>query len=243
MAIPHTAMLLAAGLGKRMQPITDTLPKPLVKVAGKSLIDWALDALDVAGVKRAVVNVHYLADQMETHLKARQSPGITISDERAELLDSAGGIVNALPLIGPDAFYILNADTFWIEGSKPNLVQLAEAWDASTMDILLMIARIDQATGHEGRGDFTMAADGTLARYREDNGSPYIYAGAAIVHPQLFAGKPAVRASLNRYFDEAISTGRLYGMPMEGYWLTVGTPAAIGAAEAAILRLGQGNHG
>jgi MurNAc alpha-1-phosphate uridylyltransferase len=243
MALPKTAMLLAAGLGKRMRPITDTTPKPLVKVAGKSLIDWALDALDAADVGRAVVNVHYLADQIESHLASRQAPVITVSDERAELLDSAGGIINALPLIGKDAFYILNADTFWIDGPRSNLVRLAEAWDASKMDILLMIARMDQATGYEGRGDFIVAADGALQRFREGDASPYIYAGAAIVHPQLFAGKPVARASLNRYFDEAIGAGRLYGMPMQGHWLTVGTPEAIGEAEAAIASLGQETHG
>ncbi|MBA8877819.1 nucleotidyltransferase family protein [Phyllobacterium myrsinacearum] len=243
MTIPDTAMLLAAGLGKRMRPITDTIPKPLVKVAGKSLIDWAFDALDAAGVERVVVNVHYLADQMDSHLGLRQTPAITVSDERAELLDSAGGIIKALPLIGKDAFYILNADTFWIDGPRPNLVRLAEAWDASKMDILLMVARMDQATGYEGCGDFTVAGDGRLQRFGEGDASPYIYAGAAIVHPQLFEGKPVVRASLNRYFDEAISAGRLYGMPMQGHWLTVGTPEAIGEAEAAIARLGQETHG
>ncbi|SDO59936.1 nucleotidyltransferase family protein [Phyllobacterium sp. OV277] len=243
MAIPDTAMILAAGLGKRMRPITDTIPKPLVKVAGKSLIDWGLDSLAAAGVGRTVVNVHYLADQVESHLKLRRTPAITVSDERTELLDSAGGIINALSLIGSEAFYILNADTFWIEGSRPNLVRLAEAWDASKMDILLMIARMDQATGYEGHGDFTVAADGTLQRFRTDDASPYIYAGAAITHPRLFAGKTAARSSLNRYFDEAISAGRLYGMPMQGHWLTVGTPEAIGEAEAAIAGLGQESHG
>lgn len=243
MTTPDTAIVLAAGLGKRLRPITDTIPKPLVKVVGKSLIDWAFDALDTAGIARAVVNVHYLADQMEQHLGSRRSPAITISDERDELLDSAGGIIKALPLIGKKPFYILNADTFWIDGSRPNLVRLAEAWDASKMDILVMVARMDQATGYEGRGDFTVAADGRLQRFREGDASPYIYAGAAITHPHLFEGKPVAAASLNRYFDEAISAGRLFGMPMQGHWLTVGTPEAIGEAEAVIARLGQETHG
>ncbi|PRD53101.1 nucleotidyltransferase family protein [Phyllobacterium myrsinacearum] len=243
MTIPGTAIVLAAGLGKRLRPITDTIPKPLVKVAGKSLIDWSFDALNAAGVARAVVNVHYLADQMEQHLASRRSPVIAISDERAELLDSAGGIVKALPLIGRDAFYILNADTFWIDGPRPNLVRLAEAWDASKMDILVMVARMDQATGYEGRGDFTLDAEGRLQRFHEGDASPYIYAGAAITHPRLFDGKPVARASLNRYFDEAIGAGRLFGMPMQGHWLTVGTPEAIGEAEAVIARLGQETHG
>ena len=239
--IPRTAMVLAAGLGKRMAPITDTMPKPLVKVAGKPLIDWGLDALAGAGVNRAVVNVHYLAGQLEAHLAGRTSPAIEISDERELLLDSAGGIIWALPQLGSGPFYVLNADTFWTDVGKPNLVLLAEGWDDANMDILLMIAHMEQAVGREGGGDFTMSATGQLRRLKPGETSPYIYAGAAIIQPRIFAGAPFGKVSLNRYFDEAIAADRLFGRPMEGMWLTVGTPGAIAEADAAIAK--QGIHG
>ncbi len=190
MTSPRTAMVLAAGLGKRMAPITDTMPKPLVKVAGKRLIDWGLDALENAGVERAIVNTHYLADQLDMHLATRKTPAILVSDERKELLDSAGGIINALPQIGSDPFFVINADTFWIDGGRPNLVLLAEGWDDARMDILLMIAAKGQATGYDGRGDFNISAEGRLRRLEAGETSPYIYAGAAIMHPRIFAGAP-----------------------------------------------------
>jgi N-acetyl-alpha-D-muramate 1-phosphate uridylyltransferase len=243
MAKPRTAMVLAAGLGKRMAPITNTIPKPLVKVAGKALIDWGLDALKSVGVERAIVNTHYLADQLDAHLAKRKVPAIIVSDERQELLDSAGGIVKALPQIGSGPFYVLNADTFWVDGARPNLVLLAEGWDDVRMDILLMIATKDQATGYDGRGDFHLSPEGGLRRLGGGETSPYIYAGAAIIHPRIFAGSPAGKASLNRYFDEAIAADRLYGQRMDGLWLTVGTPAAIGEAEAAIANAGHEVHG
>jgi len=233
-SIPQSAMVLAAGLGKRMRPITDTIPKPLVSVAGKPLIDWSLDALVEAGVPLAVVNVHHLADKMEAHLKRRAAPRIVISDERTELLDSAGGIVRALPHLGSEPFFILNADTFWIDGATSNLRRLAASFDESRMDILLMLAAPGQATGHTGRGDFIMDGEGRLARFSDGAGAPFIYAGAAIVHPRIFAGASGGPESLNRYFDRAIADGRLYGMRMDGQWLTVGTPDAIGEAEAVL---------
>ncbi|SDP36321.1 MurNAc alpha-1-phosphate uridylyltransferase [Phyllobacterium sp. YR620] len=234
MKSPRTAMVLAAGLGTRMAPLTLTTPKPLIKVAGKPLLDWGLDALRAADVERAIVNVHYLADQIEQHVAGYRLPSIIVSDERAELLDSAGGIVNALDQIGNDPFYVINADTFWIDGARPNLVLLAEGWDDDRMDILLMIANKNQATGYDGRGDFHMDKQGRLSRLGKDETSPYIYAGAAIIHPRIFAGEAQGKASLNRYFDAAIAADRLYGVQMDGLWLTVGTPAAIGEAEAAI---------
>lgn len=232
---PKTAMVLAAGLGKRMRPITDTLPKPLVTVAGKSLLDWGLDALAAAGVEKAVVNVHYLPDQIVAHVAARGVPRVVVSDERDGLLDSAGGIVKALPLIGGEPFYVLNADTFWIDAGEPNLVRLALAWDAARMDILLMLSALETATGHSGGTDFLLAADGRLARAHGDPAG-VIYAGAAIVNPRIFADAPAGPLSLNRYFDTAIAAGRLYGMVMRGRWITVGTPDAIAPAEAAAAR-------
>jgi N-acetyl-alpha-D-muramate 1-phosphate uridylyltransferase len=238
---PSTAMVLAAGLGKRLAPITDTTPKPLVNVAGKPLIDWGLDALSAAGVSRAIVNVHHLADQLERHLAKRRLPEIAISDERGELLESAGGIIKALDHIGADPFYVLNSDTFWVDEGQSNLVLLANEWDDERMDILLMLATKDHATGYDGRGDFHIGADGTLRRLDVGETSPWIYAGAAIVHPRVFADAPQGKASLNRYFDKAIATGRLFGMPMRGQWVTVGTPDAIGMAEEAVAR--YGTHG
>lgn len=230
---PTAAMMLAAGLGKRMRPITSTVPKPLVEVRGKALIDYGLDALQRSGVRRVVVNVHYLADLLQAHLRRRRDLDIGISDEREALLDSGGGIVKALPLLGPDPFYVLNADTFWIDGYRDNLDLMAEIWDADRMDMLLLIADMRQATGYEGRGDFVMDAEGRLARVAERDMSPFIYAGALILKPSLFAGMAAEPFSLNRLFDTAIEAGRLFGVRLDGLWITVGTPGAIAEAEAA----------
>ena len=230
-----SAMILAAGLGTRMRPITDTIPKPLVEVAGKPLIAYGLEALDRLGVSSVVVNVHYLAPMLVDYLAARPGAGILISDETSELLDSGGGIVKALPMLGSDPFLVLNADTFWIEdpdAGNDNLSQMRNRFDPESMDILLMTARSDQATGHTGSGDFTMDTDGRLHRYR-GAGEPVIYAGAIILHPRIFEGISERKFSLNRCFDQAASAGRLFGASMQGHWLTVGTPEAIGEAEAA----------
>jgi MurNAc alpha-1-phosphate uridylyltransferase len=233
--VPKVAMVLAAGLGKRMRPITDTIPKPLVSVAGRTLLDRGLDSLAGAGVEKAVVNVHHFPQQIAAHVATRKMPRIVISDESAGLLDSAGGIVKALPELGPDPFYILNADTFWIDRGQPNLLRLALAWDAGKMDILLMLADLNSATGHTGGTDFLVAGGGAL---RRSGGDPagLIYAGAAIVHPRIFAAAPQGPLSLNRYFDAAIARGRLFGVRMDGRWITVGTPDAIPLAEAAVAR-------
>jgi len=232
---PKVAMVLAAGLGKRMRPITDTLPKPLVEIAGRTLLDRGLDSLVEAGVEHAIVNVHYLPDQIEAHLAARERPRISISDERAGLLDSAGGIVKALPELGAAPFYILNADTFWVDRKGSNLERLALAWDDGSMDILLMLCAIENATGHSGGTDFLLSEDGRLARAAGDPAGA-VYAGAAIVHPRIFSGATAAPHSLNRYFDSATAAGRLFGMMLDGDWITVGTPEAIPQAEAAVAR-------
>jgi len=238
--VPRTAMVLAAGLGKRMRPITDTMPKPLVKVAGRTLLDRGLDSLAEAGVAKAVVNVHYFPEQIVAHVASRSAPQIVISDESDGLLDSAGGIVKALPEFGDEPFYILNADTFWIDeagsmGGQPNLERLALAWDAAKMDILLMLADLESATGHSGSTDFTIASDGALRRAKGDPAG-LVYAGAAIIDPAIFADAPKGPLSLNRYFDDAIARARLFGMRMRGSWITVGTPDAIPLAEAAVER-------
>lgn len=233
-------MVLAAGLGTRMRPITETMPKPLVTVAGAPLIDYAFAALKAAGVGRAVVNVHYRAGQMRQHLSGMSDLAITISDETEGLLDSGGGIVKALPLLGDGAFFILNADTFWVEdpdAPQTNLEALAAAFDPARMDFLLMVASMEQATGHEGRGDFALLREGQLVRYDGVAADPVIYAGAIVCTARAFEGAPDGPFSLNRLFDKAIAAGRLYGFLMRGHWLTVGTPDAIGRAEAVIAGL------
>jgi MurNAc alpha-1-phosphate uridylyltransferase len=228
------AMVLAAGLGTRMRPLTDTLPKPLVQVAGKALIDYALDRLADAGVETAVVNVHHMADQIENHVKARTRPKIEISDERAELLDTGGGVVKALRRLGERPFFHMNSDTLWIEGVTPNLVRLGAQFDPAEMDILLLLASTTASIGYEGRGDFAMAPDGKLRRRVEREVTPFIYAGAAVLNPAQFADAPQGKFSLNRMFDRAIERGRMHGMRLEGTWMHVGTPTAITAAEQAI---------
>jgi MurNAc alpha-1-phosphate uridylyltransferase len=233
--VPRCAMVLAAGLGVRMRPLTNRLPKPLVTVAGKSLIDHVLDRLADAGVETAVVNVHHLASQIERHLAAWPAPRITISDERGQLLDTGGGVVKALPLLGGAPFFHLNADTIWIDGVKPNLVCLAEMFDPGRMDALLLLAATSTSVGYSGRGDFTMAPDGRLIRRPEREVAPFVYAGVAILNPALFSTAPPGAFSLNLLFDRAIEAGRLYGLRLEGVWMHVGTPEAIAAAEAAIL--------
>jgi MurNAc alpha-1-phosphate uridylyltransferase len=232
---PDTAMVLAAGLGIRMRPITATKPKPLIEIAGKPLLDWGLDSLAEVGVTKAVVNVHYLPEQIVAHAAMRQRPRVVISDESAALLDSAGGIVKALPELGSRPFYIVNADTFWIDAAEPSLARLASAWNPAKMDMLLLLADIASATGHSGGTDFLVAPDGRLARAGGDP-SGLIYAGAAIVDPRIFAGAAIEKQSLNLYFDRAIASGRLFGLAMSGSWITVGTPDAIAPAEAAVAR-------
>ncbi len=233
-APPKTAMVLAAGLGKRMRPLTATTPKPLIEVAGRSLINRNIDRLANDGVETVVVNVHYLADLVEVHVRHWQEPRIVISDERRQLLETGGGIAKALPLLGNDPFYLLNSDSFWIEGAKSNLGRLADTWDDERMDGLLLLASTVVSTGYDGDGDFTMGPDGVLERRAERTVAPFVYSGAAILHPRLFKDVPEGPFSLNVLFDRALEEGRLFGIRMEGVWLHVGTPRAIRDAEAAI---------
>lgn len=228
-------MILAAGLGKRMRPLTATTPKPLIEVNGQALIDHGMDRLEAAGVKSCVVNVHYLADLVEVHVRRRKNMDVVVSDERDLLLDTGGGIKKALPLLGDDPFFQLNADTcYWIEGVKPNLEHMIDAWDADRMDALLLIAETVKSIGYAGRGDFDMARDGSLTRRPEKGVTPFAYAGAAILHPRLFDNAPEGPFSMNTLFDQAIENGRLFGVQMEGLWLHIGTPEAIRAAEYAV---------
>ncbi len=233
---PRTAMVLAAGLGTRMRPLTDKIPKPLVTVGGKPLLDRVLDRLAAAGVETAVVNVHHLADRIENHLAGRRDPKIVISDERGMLLNTGGGVVKALPRLGPAPFFLLNSDTIWIDGVRPNLVRLAEAFDESRMDALLLVAAAaGSSIGYSGPGDFVMATDGRLRRRAEQEVVPFVYAGIAVVNPALFADPPEGAFSLNALLNRAIARGRLCGLRLEGVWMHVGTPEAVAAAEAALV--------
>ena len=231
---PRSAMVLAAGLGTRMRPLTDTMPKPLVVVAGRALIDHVLDRLAEANVERAVVNVHHFAEQLQRHLKKRARPKIVISDERGLLLGTGGGVVKALPELGDAPFFHINSDTLWIDGVTPNLARLAAGFDPASMDALLLLAPTTNSIGYSGRGDFTMAADGRLQKRDERAVAPFVYAGAAILSPSLFADAPAGEFPLTRLFERAALAGRLFGLRLEGLWMHVGTPDAIAAAEAAI---------
>lgn len=231
---PRRAMILAAGIGKRMRPLTATVPKPLIEVAGRALIDHGLDRLERAGVETAVVNVHYLADLVRAHVRRRKRPEVVISDEREKLLDTGGGVVKALHHFGSEPFYHMNSDSFWIEGARPNLDWLAAGWDDQRMDALLLLAPTVRAIGYSGRGDFRLDPAGRLFRRTEREVVPFAYAGAAILHPRLFEGCPEGPFSLNRLFDKAIEAGRLFGVRMDGLWLHVGTPEAIGEAEMSI---------
>ena len=233
-ARPKTGMILAAGLGTRMRPLSAITPKPLIPVAGRAMIDRALDALVAAEVERTVVNVHYLADLVEVHVKHCKGTDILISDERETLLETGGGITHALPLLGEDPFYLLNSDSFWMEGVSRNLDLLSDHWVDEDMDAMLLLSPTVNAIGYQGSGDFLMDVEGRLSRRPERRISPYVYSGAAIFHPRLFIDAPKGKFSLNILFDRAIERGRLFGLSMDGTWMHVGTPASIGEAERAI---------
>ncbi|HEY0331995.1 MAG TPA: nucleotidyltransferase family protein [Rhodopseudomonas sp.] len=232
---PDRAMILAAGLGLRMRPITDTIPKPLVSVAGKPLLDHVLDRLADAGVAEAVVNVHYLPDQIIDHVAGRKQPRVLISDERDAVRGTGGAVVKALPLLGAAPFYHLNADTMWIDGAQSNLARLAATFDPERMDILLLMAATANSIGYSGSGDYAMAPDGTLRKRKELEVVPFVYAGVAILSPQLFADAPQGEFPLTKIFDRVSEQGRLFGLRLDGVWMHVGTPDAIPVAERAYL--------
>ena len=232
---PTKAMVLAAGLGLRMRPLTDTMPKPLVRVAGRALLDHVLDKLDAAGVTEAIVNVHYLPNQIIAHVASRARPHVIISDERDRVLGTGGGVVKALPLLGPAPFFHVNSDTMWIDGVQSNLTRLAEAFDPARMDILLLMAPTASSIGYGGRGDYAMLPDGALRKRREHQVVPFVYAGAAIMSPDVFADAPDGEFSLTTIFDRANEQERLFGLRLDGTWMHVGTPDAVAAAEEAFL--------
>lgn len=233
----RTAMMLAAGLGTRMRPLTLTRPKPLIEVAGRTLLDRGMDALEQAGVERVVVNKHYLPDQIEAWAQARQRPHITVQDESELILDTGGGVARALPQLGDDPFFVLNSDSFWVDGPVPALERMRKAWDDGQMDCLLLLAARSRSVGFDGPGDFDMDADSRLSR-RSGATAEHVYAGAYLVHPRVFDNAPAGVFSMNVLWNKAIAGGRLFGIEHDGWWLHVGTPDAIALAEHKLAELG-----
>ena len=231
-----TAMVMAAGLGKRMRPLTATQPKPLVRVGGKALIDHSLDGLANAGVAKAVVNVHYLADALEAHLKARKrGPAITISDEREHLLETGGGMVKAAGLL-PDPFFCLNSDNIWLDGPRNVFRELSDRWDADKMDALLLVVPHARAVNYVGKGDFHLDPLGRISRRRTGRIAPFIYTGIQIVSHRLLREAPEGAFSTNVLWERAIAEDRLYGLSHTGVWCEVGEPGAIAPTEALLTR-------
>jgi N-acetyl-alpha-D-muramate 1-phosphate uridylyltransferase len=233
--VPRTAMVMAAGLGKRMRPLTATKPKPLVPVAGKPLIDHALSMLALSGVERAVVNVHYLADAMEAHLaRSKHGLDIAISDERDALLETGGGLIKALPLIDSDPFLQVNSDNLWVNGPINAITLLAERWDDATMDALLLMVPLARAHCHTGGGDFHMDAAGKISRRKPGRIAPFVYTGLQMLSKRLIVDPPSPAFSTNIFWNRAIEAGRAYGVVHQGLWFEVGQPKAIAEAEAIL---------
>ena len=232
-APPRTAMVMAAGIGKRMRPLTATRPKPLVEVAGKALLDHCLGRISDAGVEHAVINVHYLADALEAHIR-RHTHGlkITISDERSQLLETGGGLVHALDLIDCDPFLCVNSDNLWVDGPVGALNLLAERWDEATMDMLLLLVPQARANNHVSRGDFHMDGLGRLVRRKHNRVAPFVFTGLQMIAKRALAGAPSGAFSTNILWDRAIASGRCFGVVHQGLWFDVGTPQAIPVTEA-----------
>lgn len=230
-----TAMLMAAGLGKRMRPLTATRPKPLVKVAGKPLMDHALDRLEAGGIRKVIVNVHYLADTVEAHLRTRKGGmAFAVSDERAKLLETGGGLIHAAPLLGHKPFFCANSDNLWIDGPQETLGMMQRIWNPDRMDALLLLVPLARAHCHTGQGDFHMDASGRLTRRKTAHVAPFVFTGVQIMSPALLRDPPGDVFSTNIFWDRAIEAGRLYGVSHQGLWFDVGTPKAIPVVESMI---------
>lgn len=230
------AMVMAAGLGTRMRPLTATKPKPMVELNGRPLIDYTLDRLASHKIAPIVVNVHYLADMLEQHLKSTPIANVTIADERTELLDTGGGALANLEILGPDRFFILNSDSLWIEDGTDNLAAMLAAWDSDTMDCLMLLAPTDNNLGYSGNGDFNIAADGHLLARASDAKAAFVHTGCCLIHPRIFTGASTGPFSLNLLWDEALASQRLFGLELKGQWLHIGTPEALTAAEEKLNR-------
>jgi N-acetyl-alpha-D-muramate 1-phosphate uridylyltransferase len=231
------AMILAAGLGTRMAPLTAQRPKPLIKLVGKPLIDYAIDRLVQNGISFVVVNVHYMADMLIEHLAKRTDVKIHIIDERDAILDTGGAIAKALPLFEGEPFLTHNSDSLWVEGMGSAIARMRGRWNPDTMDALMLVAPAATAIGYEGRGDFEMDPLGGLKRRGEMSVAPFVWTGVQIVHPRLFDGAPAGRFSINPLWDRAIEKGRLFGVRLDGVWIHVGTPEGLKEAEGFLRDL------
>lgn len=238
-ALPHTAFLLAAGKGTRMRPLTLEVPKPLIEVAGRSMLDRLLDALVAAGVRRAVVNVHWLADQVETHLAARRDIEIVISDERDALLETGGALAKAAPLLGADPVFILNTDAIWGTGGPEPLNALAAGFDPDRMDELLLLADHRRALGFGGPGDFFRTSTGEIAHRGTAETAPWAFAAVRIADPKRFSTQSVEAFSAFRYWTPSLEAGRLYGLVLDDFWLHVGDPDALADAEMWMRCHGQ----
>lgn len=227
------AMVMAAGYGKRMRPLTATQPKPLVKVAGRHLIDHTLDELASAGIAKAVVNVHYLADALEAHVKTRQHPAVAISDEREQLLETGGGMIRAQDRL-PDPFFCLNSDNIWTDGPRNVFAELSRGWDPDEMDALLLMVRHHNARNYRGAGDFYLDPVGRISRRKPGRVAPYIFTGIQLISHRLLRDAPEGKFSTNVLWERAIAEGRLHGLVHTGEWFEVGTPEAIAPTEAAL---------
>lgn len=234
-SVPTTAMVMAAGLGKRMRPLTATRPKPLIEVAGKTLLDHTFDHLRAAGVKRAVVNVHYLADTLKGHLLGVEGLDIAVSDERSQLLETGGGLMKAKPLLGEDPIFVVNSDNYWLDGPIDALSLMAARWNPAEMDVLLLVVPLARANCHKGQGDFHLGADGRIiGRRRPGRLAPFVFIGVQILNPAILVDAPEGPFSTMVFWERAIAAGRAYGVVHQGLWVDVGTPAAIARAEALL---------
>ena len=229
--VPHTAMVLSAGLGTRMRPLTDNCPKPLIEVRGKTLLDRALDPLVEAGVQRAIVNIHYLADQVEAHVKRRTDIEVIISDERGDVLETGGALAKARPLLGDDPILVANTDAFWEPASPEPVKALAAAFDPDAMDALLLVADTGRTLGYGGVGDFFLHPDGAMTRRGEAPDAPFVYCGLRLIRPQLYDREPVERFSALKVWDRLIPDRRLHGVVLDRFWLHVGDPQALKDAE------------
>jgi len=227
-------MIMAAGLGKRMRPLTATKPKPLIEVGGKALLDHVLEKLRTAGVKKVVVNVHYLADALEAHLARAHGLEVVISDERGLLMETGGGLVKAAPLIDNDPFLALNSDNLWIDGPADTIKLLASQWDDSKMDALLLLVPQARALNHKGMGDFHMDRAGRIRRRERSHVAPFVFTGIQMVSKGLLTAAPEGPFSTNILWDRAIEQGRAFGAVHQGLWFDVGTPQSIPLTEAAL---------
>lgn len=239
MKTPSRAMVLAAGLGVRMRPLTEHVPKPLISVAGRTLLDWVLDRCEAAGIDTVVVNTHHFADQIERHLAARRRPRIVLAHE-PELLETGGGVAKALPRLLPGPFYVINSDALWLDGSRDTLLRMTEVWDDARMEALLLLQKTGEVVGYEGAGDFHRAPDGRLDRRKQGERAPYVYIGVQLLSARLFEGIKVEKFSLNRLYDRAIALGRLYGLVHDGASFHVGAPESVALAEHALAASAAG---